>query len=143
MTRTFAEPGKLIMAILLRDEPAVADTGTTLDPIYHIGDPTEPPVDLVDRLPYVWVTQGPGRRDEITDLTFVDITVFADASTDEGVDLAERIADQHIKRRRAAVGYGVLDEVRVSIRPQSVPWGDTNVSRHLVQVQVSARRTGG
>lgn len=142
--RQFPEPSKLIVAILLRDEPALADTGPAEDPIFHVSDNPEAPVDLTgDQLPYVRVLTLRGVRDDLTDTAFVDIEAWADDATDDGLNLIERIVDKHIKRRKAAAGYGVLDAVRISIRPQSVPWGDTNVSRHLAQVQVSARRTGG
>lgn len=141
--RRFPSPVKLIVAILLRDEPALADTGTEDDPIFHVGDAPEYPTALRGgQLPYVHVGSLRGARDDITDLSFVDVNIWA-ADADEADALAEEIADKHIQRRKSAVGYGVLDRVRVSIRPQPVPWGDTNVSRRLVQFQVSARRTGG
>lgn len=144
LARHFPEPSKLVVAILVRDEPALADTGTLDDPVYHVSDNPQLPVSLADaQLPYVRVLTLRGTRDEITDSAFVDIEIWADADTDDGQNLAELIVDKHIKKRKSAEGYGVLDTVRISIRPQSVPWGDINVSRHLAQVQVSARRTGG
>lgn len=142
-SRRFPAPGKLVLALLLERESRLADTGTAEEPVYHVGDPEELPVDLASRLPYAWVQQGPGNRDDISDSTFVDVEFFADADTDDAYEMAEAAADEHITRRSSVAGYGVIDTVRVSIRPQSVPWGDRTVSRCLVQFQLSTRRSGG
>lgn len=141
--RRFPQPGKLVVQLLLRGEPALKNTGDPADPVYHVGDPEERPVDLASRLPYAWVKQGPGRRDDITDQTFVDVEFYTDENTNEGMEMAERAAELHVRARKWIDGYGVLDTVRISIRPQAVPSATTNVSCHLVQFQVSTRRSGG
>lgn len=143
MSRSFPSPGKLVVALLLAREERLADTGSPQAPVYHVGDPEELPVDLASRLPYAWVQQGAGNRDDVTDSTFVDVDFFASSDTDDAYLLAEAAAEHHIRRRASVEGYGVLDSVRISIRPQSVPWGDRTVSRCLVQFQLSTRRSGG
>jgi len=141
--RRFPSPGQLVVQLLLRGEEALANTGTEAAPVYHVGDPEKRPVELVKQLPYAWVVQGPGTRDDITDTTFVDVYFYTSSKTDDGLQMAERAADVHIRPRKWIKGFGVLDRVRVAIRPQAVPSGTTGVSCHLVQFQVSARRTGG
>lgn len=141
--RVFPSPAKLVVQLLLRDEPALADTGTVDDPIYHVGDPEQRPLQLAGILPYAWVSQGSGSRDDLIDVTFVDVMFFT-ADPDAGRELAERAADQHIRRGRGVDGFGILQNgTGVAIRPQPVPSGTTNVSCHLVQFRVSTRRTGG
>ncbi len=139
--RRFPRRDELLIQILLQEFPDdLGDTGTDADPIYHVGNPEELPIPLP--LPYVWVRPVRGQRDAVTDQGFVDIEVFDSIEHGDSYDLAERIADG-VKPRMGVAGYGVLDTVRIAITPQSVRWGDSNVSRHLVQFQVSARRTGG
>ena len=141
MTRRFPSPTKLVVGCLLLD-PALADTGTPEEPIYHVGDPEERPVALRSSLPYAWVLPGGGQRDDITDTAFVDVRYYTGPDQD-GMALAENACDLYVRPRTVVPGVGVIDRVRISIRPQAVPSGTTNVSCHLVQFQVSARRTGG
>lgn len=151
-TRRFPNLERLAVQLLLRDVPELADTEitpTTYRPdgiVYHVSTDDDVPDDLASILPYVRVTSRPaGQRDLVTDRAFLDIDVWDSIEFGDAEALAERLADpmrSPIRTRAAAMGAGWFDYVGHS-RPSSVRWADSNVSRYLLQMQVSARRTGG
>lgn len=153
MTRRFPNLERLIALILLEKRPELADeerAPTAYRPdgvVYHVSTDDDFPTDLQSIVPYVRITSRPsGGRDLVTDTAFIDIDVFDSVESGDAEALAESLADPlygPIRTRAFVPGAGVLDYVRVSARPVQLRWADTTVSRYLLQLQVSARRTGG
>lgn len=153
MIRRFPNLERLVTLIILQARAELADevrAPTAYRPdgvVYHVGTDDDVPDDLQQIVPYIRITSRPsGGRDRITDSAFLDIDVFDSASDGDAEGIAESLADPllgPIRARVAVPGAGVLDYVRVSARPVQLRWADTTVSRYLLQLQVSARRTGG
>lgn len=154
MTRRFPNAERLAAMLILRDVPELADTSlpeaTAYRPdgvVYHVGTDDDYPDDLSDIVPYVRIVSIPaGARSVTTDTAFLDIEVFDSAESGDAESIAELLADPlrgPIRRRAQIAGAGILDSVVVTRRPARLRWADSTVSRYLLQVQVSARRTGG
>lgn len=149
MTRRFPIVEKLVVDLLLRDFPELADeerTASAYRPdgiVYHVGDAEDPPPDLATITPYVRVAPAgsPPQLVRWLDVANLDIDVW---HTDR--DESRRICGdirEYLRPRLFISGRGVIDTLTVTGRPQPVAWADDTVSRYLLQVQVSARRTGG
>lgn len=152
MTRRFPNLERLAAQLLLSVDGLADETRepTEYRPdglVYHVGTDDDVPPDLQAILPYIRIMSRPsGARDFITDAAFLDIEVFDSLESGDAEALAELIGDQKrspVRGRAMAPGYGCFDTVRTSARPVQLRWADTTVSRYLLQLQVSARRTGG
>ena len=99
----------------------------------------ETPGNLATRARYIRVHRFGGADDGLTDLSVVDIDVFAPNRTD-AITTAEAVRDRLLDGPHHVDG-AVLDQVTTSTAPREIPWSGGDVRRWAATYRVSARRT--
>jgi hypothetical protein len=88
-------------------------------------------------LPFVRVAKLGGTDDGITDAPLVDFDVFA-ATRSQARQIAEEIRDRLRPRIRA--GSAIVDSVRTSVSPRSLPWDNSNIQMNGATYAIGLRR---
>jgi hypothetical protein len=100
---------------------------------------TETNADLQDSLPFILVAVVGGSDNRISDLPRVDVRVYAAGAT-QAKTIAET-ARQRLIAGPHATTHGVLDKARTEVRPQILPYEDSENLRLVVATyRISLRR---
>lgn len=118
-------------------EECVLDVLADLVPDGHNGTVT--PATLAAHLPFIRVTLYGGGDDNVTDVSRIDVDVFA-ATIAQAKDIAGK-ARQRLLGKPHLVDGGLLDRVGTDTKPHEVQWSDNaQIRRVTAAYSVSARR---
>ncbi|WP_304455856.1 DUF3168 domain-containing protein [Nocardiopsis sp. YSL2] len=100
---------------------------------------SETPHDLQDHLPWIRPTRIGGSDDRRTDVSRVDVDVFAPTRA-EAWRIARAVQQRLITGPTRVIGVGLIDRARTELGPRRAPHTDQTIRRVLATYRVSARR---
>lgn len=119
------QDGEKVLVAWVKTVPGVVGAGTlTKD-------------NLESTLPFVRVARIGGQDDGVTDSGVYDFDVFA-ATRQQAWEVAETIRARLRPRTRS--GTAIIDAVRTSTAPRTLPWANSNIQRYSATYGITLRR---